>query len=227
MTDDHTIALDCEITKRYFVGRQKKVDEASNSSNVIAPGMHSTSDSGTTDSNVFRLQPLASALVVDGALINSLSTVSVLTNNHFRVTVADTFERAKERLNERAPVLLVTELRLREYNGLQLVLRGKSRRPNMAALVLTSVVDSVLQAEAEAMGATFIVTPIDSRELAAAAVRTVLRNTSVAADLEPIRPPFERRLRERRVSDVSPDIERRRADRRADLAALIALVADY
>src|SRR5919112_1010370 len=79
---------------------------------------------GGAEHNTWRVRPSLSALVVDGTLANALATVSLLTSHHFHVTLADTFDRAKERLTESPPELLVTELRLREYNGLQLVLRG-------------------------------------------------------------------------------------------------------
>jgi hypothetical protein len=69
--------------------------------------------------------------------------------------------------------------------------------------------------EAEAMGATFIVKPTSPEDIAAAILRTVLRDRALAAP--PIRPPFERRRIERRVHPPNGTMpERRRADRRTD-----------
>ncbi len=127
---------------------------------------------GTTHDISLCVRPRVFALVVDSLLDNALVTANLLADSDFHVTVADNFARAKERLAECPPALLVTEVRLREYNGLQLVLRGKTRRSSLGAIVLASEVDPVLQADAEAMGATFVVRPIDATQFTAAALRT-------------------------------------------------------
>src|SRR4029078_9397280 len=73
----------------------------------------------------------------------------------FQVTVSDNFNDAKARLGP-SITLLVTELRLNEYNGLHLVFRAKSVRRQMAAIIRTQISDPLLQLEAERMGATFV-----------------------------------------------------------------------
>jgi DNA-binding response OmpR family regulator len=152
-----------------------------------------------------------SVLVVEPSLDELLVVLSRLTTRGFRVTVAETFAQAKPLLLSQPPSVLVTALRLGAYNGLHLVLRGKAVRPDMAALVTSTVDDVVLRADAEGMGATFIVTPVSEHDLIAAVLQTVFRRDG---SLEPIRPPFERRLGERRVQSGSYSDERRTADRR-------------
>ena len=164
------------------------------------------------------------ALVVDSSPSRGWPLVKTLSESGFRVTIADTFAQAKARLIEAPPALLLTDVRLREYNGLQLVLRGKTRCPTMGAIVLSSVGDSVLQKEAEVMGATFVVQPIDSRDLIALAFRTLLRDAPSDV-VDPIRPPFERRTHERRYLSSDDLLERRRGDRRRNRGSLIAVVA--
>jgi DNA-binding response OmpR family regulator len=149
-------------------------------------------------------------LVVEPTLADLLVVVSTMSHAGFYVTAAETFEQARPFLTPQHPSVLVTALRLGAYNGLHLVLRGKAMRPQMAALVLSDDADAVLQAEAEAMGATFMVKPIAERELLAAVCQTLFRRDSSS----PIRPPFERRQWERRIQVATVTPEQRIADRR-------------
>jgi response regulator RpfG family c-di-GMP phosphodiesterase len=149
--------------------------------------------------------------VVGVARDDSSSIVSMLTERQFRVTLADTYARARERLAAGPPTLLITEIRLAEYNGLQLVLHGKVLRPSMAAVALSCVEDPVLQSATEALGATFVVTPVSDVELAAAVFRTIFNPGKAGG---PIRPPFERRSAERRRADRAIETERRQSGRR-------------
>src|SRR5204863_10193266 len=123
------------------------------------------------------------------------SLVSVLSDMGFQVTVSDDFRDARGRLMS-APALLVTELRLGEYNGLHLVFRAKSVRSDMAAIIRTQIADPLLQLEAERMGATFVPKATTAVEFRAAVCRTVFGRPD--SSMEPIRPPFERRHGERR-----------------------------
>jgi len=177
--------------------------------------------SGDWATAVSRPLETASALVVEPSLDEALSTVSLLTANGFQVTVVETFTKAKDRMGARPPNVLVTAIRLAEYNGLHLVLRGKALKPTMAALVISKIVDPVLQADAEAMGATFVVRPIAERELAAAIFRTLFQNAALAG---PIRPPFERRSAERRENILDFGSDRRSGERRRDLHTLLGSI---
>ena len=166
------------------------------------------------------LMPAPSALIVEPVLFDALFVVATATSLGFEATVAATFQEGVERLRL-SPLLLVTDIRLAEYNGLHVVLRGKSVKPDLAAIVTSSVADPVLQSEAEHLGATFVLKPVSAEELRAAICRTLLRSPQAPAD--PVRPPFERRSGERRRSTaaeyVQPD--RRTLDRRRDIAVLI------
>jgi DNA-binding NtrC family response regulator len=152
-----------------------------------------------------------SVLVVEPCLNETLLVMTRLTTAGFDVTVAETFVQAKPLLSAQPPAVLLTAVRLGAHNGLHLVLRGKSTRPEMAALVTAPHDDVVLRADAEAMGATFLVTPLGERDLIAAVLQTFFRRDHASG---PIRPPFERRVGERRLSGTSSDHERRSSDRR-------------
>jgi DNA-binding NtrC family response regulator len=161
------------------------------------------------------MEPPATALVVEPSVAETLFLVSSLSAVGFQVSVSDNFRDARARLMS-GPALLVTELRLGEYNGLHLVFRAKSIRSDMAAIIRTQIADPLLQLEAERMGATFVLKTTSPEEFRAAVARTVLRKDS----FEPIRPPFERRHRDRRAARTTPENmpERRVSERRVDLS---------
>ena len=161
----------------------------------------------------------ASALIIDPDLSDVMFSVFAATSLGFRVTVADTFQEALERLRV-PPALLIAHIRLGEYNGLHLVLRGKAARRDLAAIVTSGVADRVLQTEAEQLGATFVLKPTTPEEFRAAICRTLLADSG-----GPIRSPFERRSSDRRsASPVAYHPDRRKASRRRDVLQLIQQV---
>lgn len=178
------------------------------------------SDMEPTDSSIGDAMTSASALIAEPVLADALLLVATVSSLGFHVTVADNFHDAQERLRV-PPVLLIADIRLGEYNGLHLVLRGKSARRNLAAIVTSAIEDGVLQSDAEQMGATFMIKPVSAKELRAAIGRTLLRSSD-----SPVRAPFERRKSERRASADRPyQPDRRGPDRRRDLDLIIHQVA--
>jgi DNA-binding NtrC family response regulator len=160
-----------------------------------------------------------SVLVVEPRPSDLLFVVSAISQAGLRVTAAESFEQAKVLLTTETPSVLITAIRLGEYNGLHLVLRGKTERPDMAAVVTAPSFDTVLLSEADAMNATFVVTPTSQEELVAAVVRTIFASSNAP---EPIRAPFERRQHERRAAGALAEVEterRQNRDRRRGLRA--------
>ena len=152
----------------------------------------------------------ASALVIQPDLRDLLFVLSTLSALGLDAAVAESFRDARSLLVTMRPALLLTSVKLYEFNGLHLVLRGRSAWPRMPSIVTSSVDDIVLRREAEQLGATFLTLPISSEELGAAICRTVL-----CADGAPaLRPPFERRTTERRVAVVAHEAEQRVRERR-------------
>jgi len=157
------------------------------------------------------------AIVVEPTLADTWFAVSGLADRGFHITVAENFLEARTLIDKHPPSLLITELRLQEYNGLHLVLRGKAARPDMAALVLSGTADPVLQAEAERMHATFVLKPTNRQEFLAAVYRTLFRSLD---DTTPVRSPFERRGADRRVAaGIAANADRRVRERRRELRA--------
>ena len=165
-----------------------------------------------------------SVLVVEPVLPDAISVASALSQYPFQVTLAETFVKAKERIGSRAPDVLITDIRLGEYNGLHLVLRATAQRHEVAAIVLSSVMDEVLRADAESMRATFMLKPVSARDLAAAVFRTLSRQKAPMTTTEPIRPPFERRSVDRRAVVFPIPVDRRLRDRRRDLDTLASFL---
>lgn len=126
--------------------------------------------------------------VVTDHPIASRWLLSLFSDPFFQVTLATSFADAKQLLREWQPSLIVAAVQLGEFNGLGLVLRAKATNPEVRAVVLSRVADTVLQADAEALGATFVSLPIEHRELRAAIIRTIFQPA-----VTPIRAPFERR----------------------------------
>lgn len=176
---------------------------------------------------LFRLAPAtersASALVVQPNLSELLFVLSTLTSIGFDVIVAQTFQDAKRSLSHVRPSLLVTDVRLLEYNGLHLILRLRSLWNDVPAVLTSTMNDTVLQDEAERLGATFVVLPVTPGELMAAVCRTALRDKH--SNQTAIRPPFERRgFDRRRVVSSSVATERRQKDRRREVSQLLRLI---
>lgn len=150
-------------------------------------------------------------LVVDPALEDLLPVILMMSRLGLRVTAAASFAQAKQLLSSSPPSVLLAAVRLGIYNGLHLVLHGKAVKPNMAALIASPASDPVLRADAEAMGATFMVKPLGERDLIGAIMQTLFRQD---LGVMPLHPPFERRNQDRRTSELGFSPERRTADRR-------------
>jgi DNA-binding NtrC family response regulator len=169
--------------------------------------------------------PPPAALVVEPVLPHLLSILSALSVMGLDVTVAETFKDARDTITSSRPSLLLTDVRLQDYNGLHLVLRGRSVWSELPAIVTSGAADAVLQDEAEKLGATFLVMPASTAEIVAAIYRTLFR-PDASGRLAPIRPPFERRHAERRASASMPFTPNRRVgDRRRSPGALLEELA--
>ena len=106
-----------------------------------------------------------SALVVDGHAPDRVKTTKLLEDAGYRVYSAGDFDEAKAVLDAESPAVLVTDVRLGQYNGLHLVLRSQAAHPQMGAVVTSRVADPVLEAEAHKQHAQFVLHPFNSEQL--------------------------------------------------------------
>jgi ActR/RegA family two-component response regulator len=85
----------------------------------------------------------------------------------FRVHRAETLAQARDLLTDVRPDVLVTELRLKEHNGIHLAHLAHTVLPGLPVVVV-GYRDKVLEAEAASAGATYVVTTDPGRVAAAA-----------------------------------------------------------
>jgi two-component system response regulator RegA len=104
----------------------------------------------------------ARILVVDDDLDYLALTKEVLEGGGYEVLLASTFEEGRRALREDTPDLLIADVRLGAFNGLQLIATGNARVP---AIVVSGFDDFVLQAEARAFGADYLVKPVTAASL--------------------------------------------------------------
>lgn len=76
------------------------------------------------------------------------------------VYTASTFSSAQQRLRAEPVGTLLTDVRLGEYNGLQLALLARELNPAVQIVVFSGFDDLVLRRDAEALGAVFLVKPV-------------------------------------------------------------------
>jgi DNA-binding NtrC family response regulator len=105
-------------------------------------------------------------LIVDDDRDTLDSWVELLQRAGYRVAAAVSFEEGRHAL-ESPPDMLITDIRLGPYNGLQLVVRARTANPDLPVLVLTAFHDLVLQSEAERLGAVYVRKPVDPDRLLA------------------------------------------------------------
>jgi DNA-binding response OmpR family regulator len=76
------------------------------------------------------------------------------------VLACGTFEEGREALRNQSFDVLVTDIRLGAFNGIQLAVVARDLHPSIRIIVYSGFDDPVLRAEAERIGATYLVKPV-------------------------------------------------------------------
>jgi DNA-binding response OmpR family regulator len=105
---------------------------------------------------------MATILIVDDHRVTRLGLAEMLGDAGYTVVTTGSFQEAREILRDDPPDLLIADVRLGSFNGLQLVISGQNRVP---AIVITGYADPVLEAEARRGGADYLVKPFDPDRL--------------------------------------------------------------
>ena len=105
---------------------------------------------------------MATILIVDDHRGTRLGLAEMLGDAGYAVVTTGTFQEARDLLRDEPPDLLIADVRLGSFNGLQLVISGQHRIP---AIVITGYADPVLEAEARRGGAEYLVKPFDPERL--------------------------------------------------------------
>ena len=108
---------------------------------------------------------LTQILVVTTSTATSYAVVNFLKTQGYEVTSACGYKAAVAALNDHAPDLLVSDLRLGAFNALHLAIRHRLDHPGMETIVLDCAHDTDLEREAKRQGALYLVDPIDASEL--------------------------------------------------------------
>src|SRR4051812_40737927 len=77
------------------------------------------------------------------------------------VVALSAFQAAKNYLSLNLPDVIITDVRLGDFNGLQLVILAKQMNPSIRAIVMTGFDDPGIHQEADRLGATYMIKPID------------------------------------------------------------------
>jgi two-component system, OmpR family, response regulator MtrA len=106
----------------------------------------------------------AKVLVVDDDQATRDGLKQILVNGGFDAITAATFQEAVQTLRAADPDLLIVDVRLGEYNGLQLIITTERKIP---AIVMTGYADKVVEDEAHQEGAEYLLKPIEPSALLA------------------------------------------------------------
>jgi DNA-binding response OmpR family regulator len=90
--------------------------------------------------------------------------VEILRDAGHHVTGAATYDAAKRLLGVSPFDLLVTDVRVRSYNGLHLVMQSRSDHPEMAVIIVTGYDDPLIDLEASRYHAELVRKPIKAAE---------------------------------------------------------------
>ena len=105
------------------------------------------------------------AMIVDDDKATLRLVKNWLVGMGFVVDAFDEFGPAKRHLTESTPNVLITDVRLGAFNGLQLVVFAKLAHPEIVAIVLTGFEDPVLRKDAADAGAVYLAKPIRAEQL--------------------------------------------------------------
>jgi DNA-binding NtrC family response regulator len=101
-------------------------------------------------------------LIVDDDGATRRGLVQLLVQAGYDATAVGTFDEARQIISATPPDLLITDIRLEAYNGLQLILNSPRAIPT---IVITGFADPVLEAEARRGGAAYMVKPVQPLQL--------------------------------------------------------------
>jgi two-component system response regulator RegA len=105
------------------------------------------------------------ALIVDDDSQVLTLTTRWFTEAGYAVDAAATFADARARIDAIEPDVLVVDVRLNGFNGVQLAALARARRPETRIVVISGFDDPVLRKEAERCGAAFLCKPLIGPQL--------------------------------------------------------------
>jgi len=108
---------------------------------------------------------LPSLLIVDDDLAVLEALSRYLAEHGFRVVSTSVFEEAKDHISTVQPDIVITDVRLGAFNGLQLAILARDVRPDGRVVVFSGFDDPVLKEDARRIGASFLLKPVTGRKI--------------------------------------------------------------
>ena len=99
--------------------------------------------------------------------------VELLREAGYQVTPAIAYDRAKRLLLEASFDMLISDVRLRSFNGLHLIMQCRREYPDMALMIMTGYDEPLMELEASRYNAEFIRKPIRPAEFLDAVARAL------------------------------------------------------
>ena len=115
----------------------------------------------TTGINPGRYSTPVSVLVVDADPNQAGALAVQLRECGYRVIEATSYGDARRLWDAEQPQVLVADVRLDGFNGLQLLIRARAIRPDVTGIITSAVADRVLSDEIRRLGGTFLLKPVD------------------------------------------------------------------
>jgi DNA-binding response OmpR family regulator len=119
---------------------------------------------------------MAQILIVGGTVARTEVLGKLFKEAGYGISVRHDFREAVGALIEHSPDLLISEVRLGAFNGLQLAIRCQILHPGVRTIVLDRAHDAALEFEAQRYGALYLVEPLDEASLVVK-VSTMLAET--------------------------------------------------
>ena len=104
----------------------------------------------------------ATILVVDDDPTTRVGLAELLQQSGYETTAVPSFEQAARLIRKTPPDLLIADVRLGPFNGLQLIISSPTPLP---AIIITGFADPVLESDARRRGADYVLKPVDAKAL--------------------------------------------------------------
>jgi DNA-binding NtrC family response regulator len=108
--------------------------------------------------------PGRNILIVEDDQSTLAGWVELLRRAGYFVRGVSSYEEGRQEL-AMMPDLLITDVRLGVYNGLQLLMRGRMANPRLQAIVITGYADQIVRREAVYLHAEHLEKPVDADRL--------------------------------------------------------------
>jgi DNA-binding response OmpR family regulator len=104
----------------------------------------------------------ATILIVDDDPTTRVGLAELLQQSGYETTAVPSFEQAARLIRKTPPDLLIADVRLGPFNGLQLIISSPTPLP---AIIITGFADPVLESDARRRGADYVLKPVDANAL--------------------------------------------------------------